>query len=36
MQMVLARDANDMAHTTTHAVVMVLEHSEWWMTARYG
>jgi protein ImuB len=36
MQMVLARDADDMARTTTHAVVMVLEHSEWWMTARYG
>jgi hypothetical protein len=22
--------------TATHAVVMVLEHGEWWMTARYG
>jgi hypothetical protein len=22
--------------TSTHAVVMVLEHGEWWMTARYG
>jgi hypothetical protein len=21
---------------STHAVVMVLEHGEWWMTARYG
>ena len=36
MQMVLARDADDMVRTTTHAVVMVLEHGEWWMTARYG
>ena len=36
MQMVLARDADDTAHKTTHAVVMVLEHGEWWMTARYG
>jgi protein ImuB len=36
MQMVLARDGDDTAHTTTHAVVMVLEHGEWWMTARYG
>ena len=36
MQMVLARDAEDTVRTTTHAVVMVLEHGEWWMTARYG
>jgi protein ImuB len=36
MQMVLARDADDTVRTTTHAVVMVLEHGEWWMTARYG
>jgi len=36
MQMVLARDGDDTARTTTHAVVMVLEHGEWWMTARYG
>jgi len=36
MQMVLARDGDDTAHMTTHAVVMVLEHGEWWMTARYG
>ena len=36
MQMVLARDGDDTVHTTTHAVVMVLEHGEWWMTARYG
>ena len=36
MQMVLARDGDDTAHTTSHAIVMVLEHGEWWMTARYG
>jgi len=36
MQMVLARDAVGTTRTTTHAVLMVLEHGEWWMTARYG
>lgn len=36
MQMVLVRDGDDTVRATTHAVLMVLEHGEWWMTARYG
>lgn len=36
MQMVLERQGDTSVRTATHAVVMVLEHGEWWMTARYG
>ena len=36
MQMVLERHGDASVRTATHAVVMVLEHGEWWMTARYG
>ena len=36
MQMVLERHGDASVRTVTHAVVMVLEHGEWWMTARYG
>jgi protein ImuB len=35
MQLVMVRDG-DQTHVTMHAVLMVLEHGEWWMTARYG
>ena len=36
MQMVLARHGDTSVRVPTHAVVMVLEHGEWWMTARFG